>query len=189
MVDDLPTVRAEDFWGRFQANLLSERPSGFGGEWTRGMYQVLHAVQRDLNLWCQCKPGHETPQGAKGELLKIDMMWFKQGVSRWAPPLVAIEHENAWNLDESRTDFWRVAQICAPLRICIVYVRTADRVENTANALISTAVENEWQRLPDAEDLLVLGHGNMGWDGFRAWRLDAAGTTELTTTQTRPPNC
>jgi hypothetical protein len=50
-----------------------------------------------------------------------------------------------------------------------------------ADTLLSTAVEYGWKRLPGAEDLLVIGHGDMGWDGFRAWRLDATGRTELAT--------
>jgi len=172
-------IRAEDFWRRFRAQVAIRRPTGFGVEWTRGMYDVLHAVQLDLKLWCQCKPGHEPSQGAKGELLKIDMMWFERTDRQWDPPLVAIEHENAWTVDAARTDFWRVCQICAPLRVCIAYVPNASRVDETANALIATAIGHRWQRLIGAQDLLVLGDGDMTWDGFRAWRLDAAGTAEL----------
>jgi hypothetical protein len=108
-------IRAEEFWSRFRTQVAIRRPTGFGAEWTRGMYDVLHAVQLDLNVWCQCRPGHEPSQGAKGELLKIDMMWFERTDRRWDPPLVAIEHENAWTVDAARTDFWRVCQICAPL--------------------------------------------------------------------------
>lgn len=175
-------IRAEDFWRCFRAQVVRRHPTGFGGEWTDGMYDVLHAVQEDLNLWCQCKPGHDKPsQGGKGELLKIDMMWFERPGRYWDPPLVAIEHENAWSLDAACVDFWRVSQICAPLRICIAYLRSADRVDDAAKTLLARAVDHGWKRLPGAEDLLVLGHRDMGWDGFRAWRLDATGPVALTT--------
>jgi hypothetical protein len=174
-------IRAEDFWRCFRVQVVARRPAGFGAEWTQGMYDVLHAVQQDLNLWCQCKPGHAPSQGDKGELLKIDMMWFERPGRQWDPPLVAIEHENAWSLHAALVDFWRVSQICAPLRVCIAYVRSASGVDEAANTLLSTAVAHGWKRLPGAEDLLVLGHGDMDSGGFRAWRLDATGSIELTT--------
>src|SRR5690242_9100326 len=98
------------------------------------MYDVLHAVQLDLNLWCQCKPGHGAAQGVKGESLKMDMMWFERTDRQWDPPLVAVEHENAWNVDAARTDFWRVCQIGAPLRICFAYALNASRVDEMAHA-------------------------------------------------------
>lgn len=170
---------AEGFWRSFREQVQHHKPTGFGEHWTTGMYAVLHAVQEDLGLWCQCKCDHAGSRGGKGELLKIDMMWFAQSGGQWDPPVVAIEHENAWSIEAALIDFWRVSQICAPLRVCIVYVRNASGVDGGAKTLLETSTNSRWRRLPGAEDLLVLGHGAMDWDDFRAWCIDANGSREL----------
>jgi hypothetical protein len=37
------------------ANTRAFQLVGYGAEWSTGMYGVLHDVQRQLQLWCNCR--------------------------------------------------------------------------------------------------------------------------------------
>jgi hypothetical protein len=173
-------VSALEFWRSFRSHVRESSMTGYGGEWTASMYAALHRVQDELGLWCNCLDQHRPSHGASGELLKIDMMWFRRDGEQWDPPVVAIEHENAWDANAALIDFWRVSQVCALLRVCIVYTRRAVDVDPLRERLLGVAHEHGWRRPPMAEDLLVIGHGEMEAGDFRAWRCHTREPDELT---------
>ena len=179
-------IAANQFWRKFQGAVKEISPEGYGGDWTKGMYEVLHRIKKEFNdegveVWCQCKLGHSDESGGKGERLAIDLMWYPNddNADEWAQPLVAIEHENAWKERETLFDFWKVCQVIAPLRICIGYIRLAEKVRNLALDLIKVSRRSGWRRPPGGEDLLIMGHGEMDWKDFRAWLIDDNGYKEL----------
>ena len=47
-------ISALTFWRLFQPAVLKAVPTGYGANWTAGMYATLHLVQQQLGLWCQC---------------------------------------------------------------------------------------------------------------------------------------
>jgi hypothetical protein len=172
-------ISAKKFWAEFQVAAKELPAEGYGPSWTAGMYTVLHRVQQSLGLWCACRLGHATPHGQKGEYLKIDFMWFAADSGNWAPPVVAIEHENAWEVRETVTDFWRVSQVCAPLRVCIGYTKTRAEAERLGPVMLDTSRENGWRRVEKGEDLVVLGYDGMAPGDFLAWLLTDEGSKEL----------
>lgn len=167
-----PNITALDFWNAFVPAVLVGNPTGYGTNWTTGMYDVFHDVQARLGeLWCQCKrhPARVPLDGANGERLGIDFLWFRQRADGdpWWPPVVGIEHENGWGTNDRRPDCWKVGQLAVPLRVFIGYVRDADTLDAAAQDL--KAIGLRWNGIEGGQDLIILGHGGMAHAGFRGW--------------------
>jgi hypothetical protein len=168
------TIRASQFWGQFAQQLQQVGANGYGRDWTKGMYDVLHRVQRGLGaLWCQCGEHPTQTDGGSNERLRIDMLWFEadSGLApdeeQWAPPLVAIEHENDYSAVSQASDHWKVSQVASRLRVFIGYSRQPRNVETEARIL--QARESRWMAVPNGEALLIFGHRDMNVSDFRAW--------------------
>lgn len=172
------TITANDFWAQFKLQVAAAQPSGYGGAWTVGMYDVLHRVQRHFGVWCQCKvhPKSQQRDGRSGERMGIDFTWFPMTGSEWIAPLVAIEHENLWTDIARSVDHWKVNQIAASLRVFIGYVQGAQHVLPAAQELMSQ--EGEWTpvRLGRPQGMIILGHGGMTPADFSAWVCEQGDT-------------
>lgn len=169
----MDNVTARQFWEKLLDALREEAPSGYGAQWTAGMYAALHGVQAHFGLWCQCNAHCGRPHGSDGERLGIDLTWFREHPAlsgdeqEWVPPVVAIEHENLYGPRERSVDHWKVSQIATPLRVFIGYVSKPTDVDGAGRTLKDR--ESRWHTVANGEALVVLGHKKMCCGCFRAW--------------------
>jgi len=172
-------VSAERFWMLLcgVAAKRSQRLVGRNGAWTRAMYELLHEVQDQLGLWCACEKPGKGHLGVKGEHLEIDLMWFTNDGDQYGLPLVAIEHENKWNMAEVKKDLWRVCMVCAPLRVFFGYAPNEKALQDRCMELVG--LTKRCRRLPGGEDLVILRHQYMPLGKFVAWRVIDTGAQQL----------
>ncbi len=79
----------------------------------------------------------------------------------WEPyslPDVLVEHENSHRREAFLYDFWKLMMGYAPLRVMIGYART----KSEAEALASEVESLKMRVADDTEDLVMIGHRNMG---------------------------
>jgi hypothetical protein len=170
------------FWSAFQ-RLYAAMPKeafgkGSGADWTAGMYKLLHGLRTDFGLHCECRQAHpDQKPTTPGERMHIDFFWYLADSGAWASPVAVIEHENL--AEGAMADWWKIAQLAAPLRVFIGYARTQALVERFSYGLQTIAHEERWFLPPGTEDLLIVGD-YADCSVFRAWTRSAgAGWTEL----------
>lgn len=167
----MPTTAVE-FWDRFCPAVEERKPTGVRRAWTQGMYDVLHKVQEQLGLRCQCTAHPKASTGGSHENLKLDFTWFAPHPhlsleeQQWVPIDVAIEHENVWKPFARSLDHWKVNQIGAYLRVFIGYVGKDEQVDQAASALM--AREDRWFSVPGGQTLIIIGNCTQDYR-FRAW--------------------
>lgn len=142
--------------------------------WTRYMTKLLHLTASQCGLICCCK------QGAKGEHLEIfgehsgckereylfDLTWYPGDIGVHEQPLVLIEQENSYSLQEFQLDFWKTMLGLAPLRVMIGYTKTKTERQSRVEWINHSADKYCWKYPDSSEDLLLLGYRQMKHGDF-----------------------
>lgn len=146
-------MNAEMFLKSFRDEVASESPSGMSAVWTSGMYGVLVNIGEKAGYQVYYK---KHPY----EINNIDFVYAPaEGDidTNWNPPAVIIEHENAWDIEATKWDFWKACLYAAPLRVIIGYKRTELDSQETGNSLVEFYTRCGLRQLPDGETLLIMG--------------------------------
>lgn len=140
---------AGSFIQDFLRLMVEKDPSGFGGEWTEGMYCVLEAIGHNRGYVVNSKKLNR-------EINHIDFCYFKNSKDpNWHPPSVVIEHENAWDVEETKKDFWKCCLYAAPLRVTIGYMGNEQKALDAGRVL--TEFFDAWKMPKVGETLLIYG--------------------------------
>jgi hypothetical protein len=160
-----PTIAAVlTSFGRHARRLEAEAEDG-NGAWTVHAWRILHAVARELRLYCACSKRHERPEDGEQREWLWDLSWYDpRPIKRFQPPLVVIEHENSHHDDDFINDFWKVMVAHAPLRLMIGYTGPTEKAMEKRLHAIHEAV-HDWTFPQSATDAIVLRrYGTPSWD-------------------------
>jgi hypothetical protein len=161
-------MNAHQFLTAFQQAVMAVQPSGYGKEWTDSMYQVLTQVGQDVGYVVNHKHSYR-------EINLLDFAYFlpaPDDTVNWHPPTVIIEHENAYNEEETRRDFWKACLYTAPLRVTIGYQADREQAYNVGKALTAFYHQYNLRQIADGETLLIMGWNQIEQDRqWLAWRL------------------
>lgn len=132
------------------------------GQWTAFITRVLHTVARRADLGCCCRSG-EHPASPEGDTLRtgarveylFDFTWFNHW-TRYALPVVIIEHENEPDVTKFMNDFWKLMFGYAPLRVMIGYACRQNWQQYLAT-ISEQAQLAQWQYPTNVEDLVLIG--------------------------------
>ena len=144
-------MKAQDFLDQLEKHTRKKAPSGLGSKWTAGMHRVLDGIGREWEY-------EINRQGKNGEINHIDYCFFKKcSAPNWYPPSVVLEHENAWNVEETRKDFWKCCLYAAPLRVTIGYSSTEANALESGRELTKFFGDYSLPRISGGEVLLIYG--------------------------------
>jgi hypothetical protein len=167
-------MNAQQFLTAFTHAVATLRPTGYGAEWTQGMYRVFKDVGEAAGFVVNQK-------GLNGEINLLDVAYFPRisdpATPNWHPPAVIIEHENAYNADETRKDFWKACLYVVPLRVIIGYQRDEARANQAGQALCQFYQQWQLRQLADGETLLIMGWNQVSTPyRWHAWSLRGTAT-------------
>ena len=124
-------MNALEFLTIFLHSVDKEAPYGYGSEWKTDIYRVLERVGRMSGYMINNKQTY-------GEIDNTDFFFFSRARNaKWHPPAVVLEHENSWNVEETRKDFWKCCLYAAPLRVTIGYMATEHAAVEPVGAPLS----------------------------------------------------
>jgi len=159
-------MNAEQFVKAFNFNIAEIEPTGFSGQWSRGMYTVIEQIGEEANFTVKDKK-------TGGEVNHLDFAFIpkskKKNLDYDYPPAVVIEHENRYNVEETWKDFWKLCLYAVPLRVMIGYQRTDEEALTAGQELVQRYQGWNLRQIPSGETLLI-----MGWRQYpdeRKWHM------------------
>lgn len=146
-------MNANQFLNAFSTQLTHAQPSGYGSIWTTAMYHILETIGDEAGYIVNHK-------GRNREINHLDIAYFPKlprDGTNWYPPVVIIEHENAYDTEETWRDFWKASLYAVPLRITIGYHRSHEEADASGQEIIERYHTWGIRQLPNGETVLIMG--------------------------------
>lgn len=147
--------------------------------WTAFVFEALANAALDCGM-VSCAARHSTVASqtevwARREHL-FDVTWFRRDCTDWEPPVLILEHENAWDKRAFLVDFWKLLVGYAPIRVMMGYSRHPRDHESWISEVNQIIADESRVPLPqDVDDVILLGHRGMQPSGYAVYRRKERG--------------